>query len=316
MDGCRDRVWPSQLNSAILRAGVALVVLVLCGIFDFAPHAIADDGYEQFGGTARGQTISVHADRVPTLPQESRTHPGSKSPSALNPPPIRQWRVTPAMCLLGNLSGATAFAESCDEGYQLAYAGIECEEDERAVGALFEQRRESDGWSDADLVEEESCLAQQRQQVDIPAAAARAFQEMKIAPPEVSVQPPDGWTLVNVDTIAFTENQPRTMSTSLFGVPVEIRAVPHSYSWDFGDGSAPLVTTEPGAPYPAHTIAHTYVRQGAATISLTTTWHGQFRLAGEPTWHDVAGEATTVSSSGNLEILEARARLVEDLYGE
>ena len=220
------------------------------------------------------------------------------------------------MCLLGNLSGTTALAESCDEGYQLAYAGIECEEDERAVGALFEQRRESGGWSDADLVEEESCLAQQRQQVDIPAAAARAFQEMKIAPPEVSVQPPDGWTLVNVDTIAFTENQPRTMSTSLFGIPVEIRAVPHNYSWDFGDGSAPLVTSDPGAPYPAHTIAHTYERQGAATISLTTTWHGQFRLAGEPTWHDVAGEGTTVSSSGSLEILEARARLVEDLYGE
>jgi hypothetical protein len=38
-------------------------------------------------------------------------------------------------------------------------------------------------------------------------------------------------------------------------------------------------------------------------------------LAGEPVWHDVAGEGTTVSSSDSLEILEARARLVEDLYG-
>jgi hypothetical protein len=165
------------------------------------------------------------------------------------------------------------------------------------------------------MVEEESCLAERRQQVDIPAAAARAFQEMQITPSEVNVQPPDGWTLVNVDTIAFTEKQPRTMSTSLFGIPVEIRALPTNYSWDFGDGSTPLVTTDPGAPYPAHTVAHAYAKPGAATISLTTTWRGQFRLAGEPTWHDVAGEGTTVSSSDSLEILEARARLVEDLYG-
>ncbi len=230
--------------------------------------------------------------------------------------PVRQWRVTPAMCFLRDLGGATVLAESCDEGHQLAYEGIECEDDEQAVGALFEQRRQSGGWSSAELVEDESCLAEQRRQIDLPAAAARAFQEMQIAPSEVIVQPPDGWTLVNVDTIAFTDREPRTVSTELFGIPVEIRAVPTSYSWDFGDGTSPLSTSEPGAPYPEHTIAHAYAKPGTATISLTTTWGGQFRLAGEPTWRDVPGEATTASASGRLEILEARARLVEDLYGE
>jgi hypothetical protein len=230
-------------------------------------------------------------------------------------PPVRQWRVTPAMCFLRDLGGAIAFAESCAEGHQLAYAGIECDEGEQPIGALFEQRREAGGWSQAALIEEESCLAERRQQIDIPAAAARAFQEMQIVPSEVNVQPPNGWTLVNVDTIAYTDRAPRTISTSLFGIPVEIRAVPSNYSWNFGDGSAPLTTTDPGAPYPAHTVAHAYSKQGSAKISLTTTWRGQFRLAGEPTWHDVAGKGTTVSSSGSLEILEARARLVEDLYG-
>jgi len=219
------------------------------------------------------------------------------------------------MCFLRDLSGATAFAESCDEGHQLAYAGIECEEDEQPIGALFEQRRESGGWSSAELVEQESCLAERRQQVDIPAAAARAFQEMKIAPSEIVVQPPNGWTLVNVDTIVFTDRAARTMNTNLFGIPVEIRAVPSNYSWNFGDGSAPFATTDPGAPYPGHTVFHAYAEQGSATISLTTKWRGQFRLVGEPTWHDVAGEGTTVSSSDSLEIMEARARLVEDLYG-
>ncbi|MFJ3402716.1 PKD domain-containing protein [Promicromonospora sp. NPDC090134] len=274
------------------------------------------DGFDDIAGQMSDESVHVSAERY--APRTANA-PALRSASSGGPdqpsPPKRQWRVTPALCYLRDLGGATVLAESCDEGHQLAYEGIECEDDEQAVGALFEQRQVSGEWSDAALVEDESCLAERRRQVDIPAAAARAFQEMQIAPSEVNVQPPDGWTLVNADTIAFTDREPRTVSTELFGIPVDIRAVPASYSWDFGDGTAPLNTTDPGAPYPAHTIAHAYAKQGTATISLTTTWSGQFRLAGEPTWRDVPGEATTASSSGSLEILEARARLVEDLYG-
>lgn len=293
---------------------LAILVAVLSALsFISLPSAAASD-HPSIGGRADQQSITIEA-RLPTPGAAAKSDIPDFDSSRAEAPPIRQWRITPAMCFLRDLGGATVLAESCDEGHQLAYAGIECDGDEQALGALFEQRQESGDWTDAELVEDESCLAQRRQQVDIPAAAARAFQEMDITPSEVNVQPPDGWTLVNVETIAFTDRNSRTVSTSLFGIPVEIRAVPSSYSWDFGDGSNPLTTTDPGAPYPAHTIAHAYGQQGAATISLTTTWHGQFRLAGQPTWHDVSGEATTVSSSGSLEIMEARARLVEDLYG-
>jgi hypothetical protein len=288
---------------------IPATVLVLVAAMVFPPGGLGD-----IEGQSREDSVRVSAE-LPTQAVQQAPGANRRSLTTSQPLPVRQWRITPAMCFLRDLGGTTAFAESCDEGHQLAYAGIECEDDEQAVGALFEQRREANGWSDAELVEDESCLAERRQQIDIPTAAAKAFQEMQIAPSEVNVQPPDGWTLVNVDTIAFTESQPRTMSTSLFGIPVEIRAVPSNYTWNFGDGSAPLVTSDPGAPYPAHTVAHAYAKTGEVIISLTTTWHGQFRLAGEPTWYDVAGEGTTVSSSGSLEILEARARLVEDLYG-
>ncbi|WP_369370321.1 hypothetical protein AB1046_16190 [Promicromonospora sp. Populi] len=288
---------------------IGVTSLVLAVALATPPGGLGD-----IEGQSDQDTVRVSAELPP---RPAPVEPGAitRSSAASPAPPIRQWRVTPALCFLRDLSGATALADSCDEGHQLAYAGIECEEDEQAVGALFEQRRESGEWTDAELVEAESCLAEQRQQIDIPAAAARAFQEMQITPSEVIVQPPNGWTLVNVDTIAYTDRDPRTISTELFGIPVDIKAVPSSYSWDFGDDSAPLATTDPGAPYPAHTIAHAYAKTGVATISLTTTWHGQFRLAGDPTWRDVPGEATTVSSSDSLEILEARARLVEDLYG-
>ncbi|MFI6424910.1 PKD domain-containing protein [Promicromonospora sp. NPDC050880] len=282
--------------------GLALAV----GQFDEQPT---------FSGTSQYDQISVEA----VTPLYGHAREGINGDVRGTPPsvtsPLRQWRTTPALCFLRDLSGATVLAESCDEGHQLAYAGIECEDDEQAVGALFEQRRESGGWTEAELVEEEACLTEARQQIDIPAAAARAFQEMQIEPSSLTVQPPDGWTLVNVDTIAYTDGESRTTSTELFGIPVDIRAVPSSYTWNFGDGSPAFSTADPGAPYPTHTISHAYSKQGSATISLTTTWRGQFRIAGDSTWRDVAGEATTASSSGSLDIVEARARLVEDLYG-
>ena len=290
-------------------------MIALVGIVFVVGASVPFDGFDDIAGQMGDESVNVVAElrqenRIPEAAGQSVA--GGIRPEA---PPVRQWRTTPAMCFLRDLGGATVLAESCDEGHQLAYAGIECEDDEKALGALFEQRRESGEWTDVSMVEEESCLAQQRQQIDLPAAAAKAFQEMDIKPSEVNVQPPDGWTLVNVETIAYTDREPRTVSTELFGIPVDIRAVPNGYSWDFGDGSEPLSTTDPGAPYPAHTIGHAYMKQGAATITLTTAWRGQFRLAGEPTWHDVPGEASTASSSDSLEILEARARLVEDLYG-
>ncbi|MFD7309238.1 PKD domain-containing protein [Promicromonospora sp. NPDC059942] len=291
-------------------SGISVVLLASAMVFA-VPQA---NEQPTFSGTSEHDQVSVEAITPIGAARAPIEAAGDRGRPSLAPP-VRQWRVTPALCFLRDLGGATVLAESCDEGHRLAYEGIECEDDEQAVGALFEQRQLSGEWSDAALVEDESCLAERRRQVDIPAAAARAFQEMQIAPSEVNVQPPDGWTLVNADTIAFTDREPRTVSTELFGIPVDIRAVPSSYSWDFGDGTAPLSTTDPGAPYPAHTIAHAYAKQGTATISLTTTWSGQFRLAGEPTWRGVPGEATTASSSGSLEILEARARLVEDLYG-
>ncbi|RPF19503.1 hypothetical protein EDD34_0052 [Myceligenerans xiligouense] len=204
----------------------------------------------------------------------------------------------------------------------MAHEGIECDADQEVQGALFEQQRSGDTWTVPRVVEEESCLdptapsqdqeQQERRQVDIPAAAARAFRNMTIEPSSLAVQPPDGWTLVNLDTIAYAEDEPRMVDTTLFGVPVSIRAVPDTYTWNWGDGTS-ATGPDPGGPYPDHTVAHAYLAPGKATITLTTTWRGQFRLPGDQIWRDVAGQATTVTQSPPIEIREARTRLVEDL---
>lgn len=191
----------------------------------------------------------------------------------------------------------------------------ECTADEFAMDPLFRQtwtngpdgsRTAVSGW---EFVDDGACIGA----ADLAAHAEAAFRTLTIAPSSIVVQPPDGWTLVNVPTITYTQPTEQTLDTTLLGISVQIRATPRSYAWDYGDGTAPLTTTDPGAAYPHHTVAHTYDQPAEQVqIALTTTWSGQFRITGTPTWTDVTGTATTTSTADPLRVYEARSRLVTD----
>jgi hypothetical protein len=236
----------------------------------------------------------------------------SSSSNGSAPTDTVYWRANPALCLLSDLTGfVTELAASCTEGEQLAYEAPECP-DGYALPALFRaERLPSGNLSTAQLVSEATCVTP----ADLAAAAAQAFASLPIEPSPLHVQPPDGWTLINVDTITYTEDVPQDFETELLGVPVTIRAVPSTFAWNFDDGTAPLVTEHPGAPYPDHTVGHTYSAPGEVTIGLTTTWRGQFQITGTSTWTDVPGEATTSTTSPTITVHEARTRLVEDPTG-
>lgn len=320
-----------------LRTFVCLTATLLLGLLPLELSAHADTDAPSFFGRTNEDSISIDAvislDRNPELPSQENGLPIRAGESGNRREPsntssessIRHWRATPHLCQLADLAGASPVlrAECDSEGQRLARQGPECGPDLVAQGALFEQRRSGESWTAPLLIEEDSCVdptepaedeqvSEQERQVDIPAAAARAFQDMTIEPSALTVQPPSGWTLVNLDTIAYTNDEPRVLDTNLFGIPVSIRAVPDSYAWNWGDGAS-STGVDPGAPYPHHTIAHAYSTPGTATITLTTTWRGQFRLPGDPAWRDVPGQATTTSQAPPIEIREARTRLVEDL---
>jgi hypothetical protein len=287
-------------------SGIALGLLVSAS----AVVGPATGGQEQptFGGTAAQDSVSVDAQ----LPRAAEV-----ASSNSNPGSDRYYRATPDLCAMldldiaGNVRGIRYdLATSCAEGIQLGGIPLECAEGEEYSGALFRQTQTITGWSEPELVSEEEC----RPPLDLAAEATRAWGALQITPPGIKVQPPDGWTLVNIDTITYTQGGAQEFDVVLLGTPVTIRAVPTEFSWDYGDGTPALVTTDPGAPYPQHTISHAYAAPGSATVMLTTSWRGQFRVAGEATWTDVPGTAATQSSSGPIAVHEARTRLVEDLY--
>ncbi|NMR20190.1 hypothetical protein [Cellulomonas fimi] len=153
--------------------------------------------------------------------------------------------------------------------------------------------------------------------VDLGPAVAAEFQRLPLTPSTLSVQPPNGWTLVNIDTLAYTDDATQTLTATVLGTPVLIRATPARFAWDFGDGTDPLVGTDPGRPYPDATIGHTYRTAGTRQITLTTTWTADYQVTGTQVtgtggWTPVTGTATTTTTSPPLTVHTARARLVAD----
>ncbi|NTW40727.1 MAG: hypothetical protein HGA44_12720, partial [Cellulomonadaceae bacterium] len=103
---------------------------------------------------------------------------------------------------------------------------------------------------------------------------AEEFRRLPLAPSTPQYQPADGRGLVNVDLIVYTDPTPQTLTTTVLGTPVTVLATPTQWSWDFGDGTEPLTTTDAGAPYPHHTVARPYTQPGPYQVQGTTTWTG------------------------------------------
>ncbi|WP_125206505.1 MULTISPECIES: PKD domain-containing protein [Isoptericola] len=218
------------------------------------------------------------------------------------------FRATVHQCWLRDLD-YTVLADVCAEGTEIAYDGLECDEDSYELAGLWAVTNQPGGaQTPPQLIDEGACVTP----ADLLAAATREFKTMPIDPAEVTLQVERDWAIVNFGVHPRTDDTPQVMATNLLGVPVEIRAVPAEYTWDAGDGTDPVVTDHPGGQWDTDTAIHLpYPAPGTYTVSLTTTWHGQFRITGTPTWTDVPGEATTTDTTYPIEVHDAEVRLVQ-----
>lgn len=141
---------------------------------------------------------------------------------------------------------------------------------------------------------------------------AEEFRRLPLVPRQPVIQPSDGRALVTKGIVTHASPDPQELTTTLLGVPVTVRAIPVSYTWDFGDGSAPVVTTAAGSPYPHHAAHGEYPVPGTYEIRLTTAWRGEFQVDGAGAWRAVVGTATTVSDPTTVTVETAPARLYAD----
>ncbi len=136
-----------------------------------------------------------------------------------------------------------------------------------------------------------------------PAEVFRYFQTLPL--PELTTQQqPPGDGLVGLPVIFYTESPTtQTFTVDIRGFTVDIVAVATAFTWHTGDGTD-LTTTDPGAPYPDHTITYDY-SSGTYTAWLTTTWGATFSVDGGAST-DVPGTTTTDGPPVTFDVLQAR----------
>lgn len=123
-------------------------------------------------------------------------------------------------------------------------------------------------------------------------------------------QPPNG-TLVNLPTI-FMAGQPSEIgpeSLSLLGFDIVLTA-DAGWTWTFEPGVSQAFDV-PGGRYPNQDVTYTYEQPGPRSVSVTTTWTGEFTADGLGPF-PVAGPPVTQTADLALDVREARARLVAD----
>lgn len=141
-----------------------------------------------------------------------------------------------------------------------------------------------------------------------PEEVFRYFERLPL-PQLPTLQQPPGDALVGLPVIFFTDGPTtQTYSLDIRGFTVDIVATADTFTWRTGDGTD-LTTTDPGAPYPDHTVTHDYA-SGTYTASLTTTWSGTFSVDGSASV-DVPGTTTTTGPPVTFTVVEARAVLTD-----
>jgi hypothetical protein len=154
------------------------------------------------------------------------------------------------------------------------------------------------------------CMSANSPVENVHALVLRLFQDrVKLMKAPLHIQPPNGRTLVNLDTIFWTIDPTRTFGDiPVLDHRVDLRILPTSFAWHFGDG-AQSETVTPGGPYPNKDVTHRYLSTGAVGPSLAVTYRGQYRID-DGAWTDMVGTATVDGPEVALTVVETRAQLI------
>ncbi|GAB3753952.1 hypothetical protein GCM10027591_02700 [Zhihengliuella somnathii] len=160
--------------------------------------------------------------------------------------------------------------------------------------------------------------------VDVVTVSNEDFRSLAIPASELKTQQPvEGhpyyaMSLVGERTNQWAESSEHIIETTILGTPVEVRATPLEYRWDYGNGVT-QTTPGPGARRPDHADPYTYPsgtdivyeETGNYEINLTTVYAGEFRY-GDSGWIPISGVAEVASEPKMNTVWKIKARLVAE----
>lgn len=103
-------------------------------------------------------------------------------------------------------------------------------------------------------------------------------------------------------------------SDPVTGLDFELDARAHieEYTWDFGDGTDPVVTSEPGSGPDDPGATHVYDAKGDVTITVEAAWVGEYRVyeagAAPGAWQPVPN-GPTFTATDDITVIEIRSCL-------
>jgi hypothetical protein len=147
-----------------------------------------------------------------------------------------------------------------------------------------------------------------------PGRILQAFREVPLPESDIVVQPPDGETLVNFETVFSTDAESFTETVRLLGRSVTLEITPAEFTWHHGDGTS-HTTDWAGRPWTSgmttqdvadELVHHVYTRRATGlAVSVDTIWSARYRVNDGP-WADVGGTVTMTGAPQPLDVLEAR----------
>ncbi|TQL02063.1 hypothetical protein [Cellulomonas sp. SLBN-39] len=283
-----------------LRRGIVAASLSLAALLGVATSAAGGE-FESYGDVSDDhRAVSLHvretegdARRNETIPAGERLFEYMRTVAC---------REAAGMWVIGNPDG------TCPAGIDAAGQAA-CEGDSIVLPMWRRERATpASPWGNWVQIDVGGCGADL-----LPELTAEDFRRLPIPAPVLTLQPDRGWVLVNKETVVMTDPTPATLTTNLLGYDIQVEATPTTFTYDFGDGTAPLVTTSPGHAWPDHDTAHVYGSPGTTSITLTTTWSGRYLIEGTTQWRDVDGTAQTTTTSTPFTIEERTSRLVAQL---
>ncbi len=134
-----------------------------------------------------------------------------------------------------------------------------------------------------------------------------AFRRIPLPALRSHSQPADK-TLINFDTIFFTDARPLTRQVTLLGQRIRLEIKPSRFEWVHGDGSTDATTTA-GAPYPRKDVVYRYADAHTTVLHrVVVTWTAEYSLNGGPL-RPVNGTVTTSGPPTPLRVAEASPAL-------
>lgn len=148
----------------------------------------------------------------------------------------------------------------------------------------------------------------------MPVVTLADFRRLDIAPSKIESDS-GGFGLIRANTNFYATEEVQTLDTTMLGQQVAIQAIPVQWTFNYGDGSAPRVSTTPGGPQREFnqqtSTSHAYQRTGTFPVTVATAYRGHFSVNGGP-WIAIPGTASVPSTPAEADIWRSKAKNVAE----